>query len=84
MKLAALVALAAAIFFPPLLILAIACAVTVALLNRDLYRFFAGRAGWWFAARIVPLHWLYLFYCGFCAVAGAMAHYVESIRPKRP
>lgn len=77
-------ALLAAFFFPPLLILSAASAVALTLLNRDLYRFFAGRAGWRFAARIVPLHWLYLFYCGFCAVAGAIMHYLESIRSKRP
>jgi hypothetical protein len=31
-------------------------------LNWDVYSFFARKRGWWFAARVIPLHWLYYFY----------------------
>ena len=37
-------------------------------LNWDLYRFFAQRRGWWFAVRVVPLHWLYHLYSGLSFV----------------
>jgi len=38
-------------------------AVLVAL-NWDVYSYFAKKRGWWFAARVVPLHWLYYLYSG--------------------
>jgi glycosyltransferase involved in cell wall biosynthesis len=33
-------------------------------LNWDVYSYFAKKRGWWFAARVVPLHWLYYLYSG--------------------
>jgi cellulose synthase/poly-beta-1,6-N-acetylglucosamine synthase-like glycosyltransferase len=42
--------------------------------NHDFYRYFATHAGLWFTLRVVPLHWLYLGYCGFCVVWGTLLH----------
>lgn len=46
------------------LALMVVVALAVLNLNLDLYRFFVRERGWWFAARSVPLHWLYYAYCG--------------------
>jgi glycosyltransferase involved in cell wall biosynthesis len=45
-------------------IVAIAAGALLLYLNRDFYRFLAGKRGWQFALRTVPLHWLYHLYCG--------------------
>ena len=47
----------------PLLGLA-ACMAGLCVLNVNLYRFFARQRGVWFAVRVLPLHWLYFWYCG--------------------
>ena len=52
-------------------------ALIMTLLNRDLYRYFAARAGLRFTLRVIPLHWLYFGYCGFSAMWGALLHYCE-------
>lgn len=44
-------------------VVAAALAVLVAL-NWDVYSFFARKRGWWFAVRVVPVHWFYYFYSG--------------------
>jgi cellulose synthase/poly-beta-1,6-N-acetylglucosamine synthase-like glycosyltransferase len=49
-------------------------AITV--INRDFYRYVAVRRGVWFALRVVPLHWLYFGYCGFCGAWGTVLHYL--------
>lgn len=46
----------------------------VLVLNRELYRFFAGERGWWFAIRAVPLHLLYYLYSVLGFVIGLAAH----------
>jgi glycosyltransferase involved in cell wall biosynthesis len=38
--------------------------LTLLLLNRDVYRFFLRKRGWWFAARSVLAHWCYYLYSG--------------------
>lgn len=43
-------------------------------LNRDVYRFFAAKRGWWFALRAMPLHWLYYVYCGLGVIMATYAH----------
>jgi glycosyltransferase involved in cell wall biosynthesis len=62
---------------------AAALALTVTILNRDLYRFFARRKGLWFAIRVIPMHWLYLGYCGFSAVYGTLLYWLID-RSERP
>ena len=46
-------------------------------INRDFYRFLARKKGYWFAARAVPLHWLYYFYSGAAFGAGLLGHLLE-------
>lgn len=67
---------------PWLLSVPIALFLIVTAINADFYRFFARRSGWLFALRVVPLHWLYFWYCGFSFAAGWLLHHLE--RPARP
>lgn len=39
-------------------------------LNRNIFRFFAAKRGWWFALRTVPLFLFYLFYSGLSFALG--------------
>jgi GT2 family glycosyltransferase len=55
-----------------------ALALIVTILNFDFYRYFAVRSGWWFALRVLPLHWLYFGYCGLSAIFGTLLHYLAS------
>jgi glycosyltransferase involved in cell wall biosynthesis len=54
-------------------------------LNWDLYAFFARRRGWWFAGRVVPMHWFYYLYSGVvfvtCAAAQKACFFVVPVRP---
>lgn len=81
--------LLASIWWPQALLGAAALALGVTGLNLDFYRFFGKRSGLWFAVRVVPLHWFYFYYCGFCFVWGALLHYFDtnqraSSTPLRP
>jgi glycosyltransferase involved in cell wall biosynthesis len=59
------------ILWGELAILAIV-AMTILALNWDVYSFFAKKRGWWFAVRVVPVHWFYYLYSGAVfAVCGA-------------
>jgi hypothetical protein len=55
-------------------------------LNRDLYAFFARRRGLAFAARSVPLHWFYAWYCGLAVplMLLAQARGAAASRPAFP
>jgi len=55
--------------------------LAVSALNFDFYRYFAARSGAWFALRVVPVHWLYFWYCGFCVMWGTLLHFLTSNRP---
>jgi len=46
-------------------------------INRDLYRFFARKKGYWFATRAVLLHWLYYCYSGVAFGVGLIGHLLE-------
>jgi hypothetical protein len=52
----------------------VALAAVVTTVNHDFYRSLAARRGVWFALRVVPLHWLYFGYCGFCVAWGTLLH----------
>src|SRR5512139_817375 len=54
--------------------LASAAAALLLYVNRDVYRFFWHKRGPWFAAAVVPLHWLYYVYCGVAVGAGMSLH----------
>ncbi len=71
--------LLAAIWWPPLLLLAVALFLTLTIVNFDFYRFFGRRTGLWFTLRVVPLHWLYFWYCGLSFGCGAVLHYRDRI-----
>jgi glycosyltransferase involved in cell wall biosynthesis len=62
---------------PYTLAAAAASALVVTYLNLDFYDFFLKRQGWWFTLRVLPLHWLYFFYCGFCFFVGSLLHYLD-------
>jgi hypothetical protein len=66
--------LAASPWLPLLLLPAAACAIWLAVAHFDLYRFLARRESLGFALASVPLHWLYLAYCGVAFVWGAARH----------
>jgi glycosyltransferase involved in cell wall biosynthesis len=71
--------------WPLVLLLSLVMAPVGALLylNFDLYRFFARKRGPLFAARAVPLHWLYYGYCGVAAGLGVMLHVFDTLHPQR-
>lgn len=49
----------------------------VSALNFDFYRYFIAHSGVWFTLRVLPMHWLYFWYCGFCVIWGTLAHHLE-------
>jgi hypothetical protein len=57
-------ALPAACWQPVVLGLAAVCLATLVGLNRGFYRFLAGRRGWGFAVKSVPIHYVYYCCCG--------------------
>lgn len=71
-------------FFAPMLWIATGgLALIMFWMNRDFYRYFAARRGWWFTLRVAPLHWLYFAYCGFCVAAGTVLHLLDR-QPSAP
>jgi hypothetical protein len=66
--------LVAAPWRPAALVPAAACMAWLAVAHLDLYRFLARRGGPAFALAAVPLHWLYLAYCGVAFLWGAGRH----------
>jgi len=54
-------------------------------LNWHMYSFFGKRRGWWFAARVVPMHWFYYLYSGAvfvcCGVAQMARLFIASLVP---
>ena len=76
------------IWWPWALVGAAASVVAVTLLNLDLYRFFASHRGVWFAAKSLPVHWLYFICCGLSVIVGTVRFYATrrgaSDRPEKP
>ncbi|MGA7408989.1 MAG: glycosyltransferase family 2 protein [Bryobacteraceae bacterium] len=54
--------------------IAVGMLLAVMALNRDLYRFFAGERGLWFAIRAIPMHLLYYLYSVLGFVIGLAEH----------
>ncbi len=69
-SLGALVRLRAA----PLLAVMVLIALMLAFLNRDVYRFFVLKRGWWFAVRAVLAHWAYYLYSGITFIVCLAMH----------
>lgn len=64
----------AGLFLPIAGWVSLAMFLLVTVLNYDFYRFFARHKGLWFALRVVPMHWLYFWYCGFSFAVGTLQH----------
>lgn len=64
-----------ALWWPLLWVAALTSLLTLIVLNRAFYRFFGKRTGFWFTLRVVPLHWLYFWYCGLSFICGTLLHY---------
>jgi len=77
-------AIIAALLWPKLWGVAWIPVIAVSLLNLDFYRFFIERSGWWFTVRVIPLHWLYFWYCGFSFAWGTAGHYLDRSSNTRP
>lgn len=61
-----------------LAVVALLAGVLVAL-NWHMYSFFAKKRGWWFAARVVPMHWFYYLYSGVVFVTCGTAQMVRLV-----
>ena len=72
-------ALTAAMRWPAMLAVALAAAVALAVLNRDLYRFFWTRRGALFTLGAVAWHWLYFAYSSIAFAAGSLRFFVAPI-----
>jgi GT2 family glycosyltransferase len=61
--------------------LGLAAAIVAGLvaLNWDLYAYFAKRRGFWFAARVVPMHWFYYLYSGAVFATYGTAHLMRPL-----
>jgi glycosyltransferase involved in cell wall biosynthesis len=70
----ALLSCAAAIWRPWALWGALACTAAVVFLSRGFYAYFVQRRGLWFAARVLPLHFLYHLYNGVSFVFGTLIY----------
>jgi glycosyltransferase involved in cell wall biosynthesis len=77
-----LLMLPAALMSPLFLFPAAGLALAIALLNWKFYRFFLHRSGWWFTLKVVPLHWLYFYYCGLSFMCGTVMHYLTKEKPR--
>lgn len=54
-----------------------ALVLAVTIINLDFYRFFMARSGVWFTLRVLPMHWLYFWYCGFSVACGTIQHFLD-------
>ena len=79
-----LVALAWSIRQPLHLISTALIVLIIIIINSKLYRFFWNCRGLWFTLRGIPMHLLYLLYCGFCVVVGTIRSYTDADPPSRP
>ncbi len=71
---ALLIALIAACWWLPALIIASAIGLALLFLNWSVYRFFYQKRGGWFALRVIPWHWLYFLYGGFAFALGTLRY----------
>jgi hypothetical protein len=69
-----LLLLTASLWRPWALAGALACVAGIVLLSRGFYAYFVQRRGLWFAARVLPLHFLYHLYNGVSFVVGTIIY----------
>jgi glycosyltransferase involved in cell wall biosynthesis len=72
------------LWWPQTWLVTIPLAVLVSVLNYDFYRYFSKRLGFWFALRVVPLHWLYFVYCGLSFILGSLQYYLGGCLRNHP
>jgi cellulose synthase/poly-beta-1,6-N-acetylglucosamine synthase-like glycosyltransferase len=77
-------AVLAAMWWPVGWIVTMVLAVVVTVINHDFYCYFTTRSGLWFTLRVVPLHWLYFGYCGFCMMWGTLLHHLAGVLGSSP
>lgn len=70
----ALLALAAAVLWPPLLAVAALAVLAVVGLNAPLFRFYLRQRGPLFALGTLPLYWIFLLVCGIGVALGLFRH----------
>ncbi|MGF1519484.1 MAG: glycosyltransferase family 2 protein [Nodosilinea sp.] len=75
---ALIAALITTVWLPGLWALALALALGLLLINRQVYQFFYRKRGALFALRVVPWHWLYFIYGGGAFAYGMLRHYFRS------
>ena len=75
-------ALLGSLYLPQLLFIIFFLFVLLLVLNRDLYLFFKKKRGIFFMLKIIPWHWLYLFYSGLGFLIGFADYNVKRIRGK--
>ncbi len=63
-----------AVHYHGLLLLPFLILVSLILINREFYTFFAQKRGFLFATMVIPLHLLYYFYSGMSLILGAFAY----------
>ncbi len=78
------VALVATLFNPWAWVVVSACALTLLLLNADVYLFFAEKRGLLFAAGVIPWHWAYFFYSGLAFARKWLEFNCARSHPRRP
>lgn len=73
--LALLAALAAV--WPPAAMIAVVPLLALLILNRQYYRYFLELRGWWFAARVVPMHFVHHLCNGISFLAGTVLYHLQ-------
>jgi hypothetical protein len=74
-------AIVGAVAWAPLLLLAVAAVLVLAVLNAGFFRFLLHRRGVMFTLAAVPLYWLYLAVCGLGFGLGLSRHVASRLRP---
>ena len=74
-----LLCLASSIFISAAIVPSLILIPLLLFLNWDVYRFFEQKRGFWFALKVVPLHWLYYFYAGLSFVLGTISYWRTSL-----
>ncbi len=77
-----LLCLLASIFYAAAIVPSLILTMLLLILNWDIYLFFYQKRGFWFALRVIPLHWLYYFYAALSFVIGTLAYWKTNLLSK--
>lgn len=77
-----LLALVVTMLQPHSLWIALGLALLLIWLNWPLYKFFHHKRGFWFALRVIPLHWLYYFYNAIAFGCGLSLYWRDRLRAR--